>query len=116
MECVQALRLPSIACGSPSGQDDSVAHTAEPRYHHPMLSPPPWSVEDKGACFVVKDRGGQKLAYVYCEGEPGRRSSAKLLTRVEARRIAANVAKLPVLGQVNMDRAFVGGCDPGGGW
>jgi hypothetical protein len=29
--------------------------------------PPPWSVEDTGACFIVKDSGGQKLLYVYYE-------------------------------------------------
>ena len=34
--------------------------------------PPAWSVEDLGACFVVKDAAGQKLAYVYFEEEPGR--------------------------------------------
>ena len=33
--------------------------------------PPPWSVEKLDACFVVKDHGGQKLAYVYFEEEPG---------------------------------------------
>jgi hypothetical protein len=57
--------------------------------------PAPWAVEDLGNCFVVKDGGGQKLGYFYYEEESGRRSSAKLLTKDEARRIAANVAKLP---------------------
>jgi hypothetical protein len=66
--------------------------------------PPPWSVEDIGAAFVVKESTGQKLAYVYFEEEPGRRSAAKLLSKDEARRIAANVAKQSELLRPRRDR------------
>ena len=45
----------------------------------------------------MEDSADQKLAYVYYEDEPGRRSAAKLLSKDEARRIAANIAKLPEL-------------------
>jgi hypothetical protein len=55
--------------------------------------PPPWSIEDIGAAFVVKDGSGQ-LGYFYYEEQAGRRSTAKMLTKDEARRIAANAAKL----------------------
>ncbi|MGC2077740.1 MAG: hypothetical protein WA728_17265 [Xanthobacteraceae bacterium] len=56
---------------------------------------PPWSVEDLASCFVVKDRVGQELAYIYYEDDPRRRSIVKLLSPDEARSIAAAVAKLP---------------------
>jgi DNA-binding response OmpR family regulator len=65
--------------------------------------PLPWSVEDVGDAFVVKDSTRQKLAYVYYEEDPGRRRAAKLLTKEEAWRFAANVAKLSgLLGKTKM--------------
>jgi hypothetical protein len=49
-------------------------------------------VEETSACFVLRDTNGEVLAYVYCE-----EAAAKLLSKDEARRIAANIAKLPEL-------------------
>jgi hypothetical protein len=89
-------------------RDDFHQLNNEPLHRHvagaPMPErrfPPPWTVEELDACFVVTDSAGQKLAYVYFEDEPGRRSSAELLTKDEARRIAVNIAKLPKLVRQN---------------
>jgi hypothetical protein len=59
--------------------------------------PPPWSVEDTRACFVVKGSGAKSSAISIIEKEPGfirrksaaGRSTAKMLTKDEARRITA---------------------------
>jgi hypothetical protein len=58
----------------------------------------PWDIEEiNKAAFVVRDNNGTALAFVYFDDEPGRRTAAGLLARDEARRIAANIAKLPRL-------------------
>jgi hypothetical protein len=65
-------------------------------YDHAMRRfRPPWSVEDLASCFVVKDQGGQELAFIYYEDDPNKRSILKLLSRDEAQRIAAAITKLP---------------------
>ena len=59
--------------------------------------PPPWTAEDIGGSFVVKASNDRPLVFIYYWDGVGRRSLTKLLTRNAARRIAANIAKLPEL-------------------
>jgi len=58
--------------------------------------PGPWTFERVPGGVVIKDATGQQLAYVYGrENDIGARATG--LTLDEARRIAANIAKLPDL-------------------
>ena len=54
-----------------------------------------WTVEQTPGGFKVLDASGQALAYVYARDNDSDAQIAKVLTTDEARRIAANIAKLP---------------------
>jgi hypothetical protein len=47
-------------------------HRPDQMPNAPRRFPPPWSVQELDACFIVTDSAGQKLAYVYFEEKPGR--------------------------------------------
>jgi hypothetical protein len=58
----------------------------------------PWTVEEyRGLAYIVRDANNFAVAYVYSEAQPGRRAAANLMTKDEARKVAAGIAKLPEL-------------------
>ena len=60
---------------------------------HTRHFPPPWTVEDHNdACFIAKDHHRYALTYVYYEARAGRQAAPNLMTKDEARRIAAKTA------------------------
>jgi hypothetical protein len=66
--------------------------------------PAPWTVEALDGGFKIVDANKQAIAYVYGRADPSDAGIANSLTLDEARRIAANIAKLPdLLGKVRPD-------------
>jgi hypothetical protein len=59
--------------------------------------PPPWRADETPGGYVVRDANGQSIAHVYSRDKEAEALQAKVLTADEARRIAANFAKLPEL-------------------
>jgi hypothetical protein len=61
---------------------------------YPRRFPAPWRVEENAESFVVTDGLGQKLAFLYFEDEPQRRTSMKRLTKDDAWRIARAITRI----------------------
>jgi hypothetical protein len=64
--------------------------------HANMASRRPVFEELNSPCFVI-DNAGQKLAYIYFEDEHGLAVGGQAAHPRQARRIAANIVKLPEL-------------------
>jgi hypothetical protein len=62
----------------------------------PRRFPAPWTAEQIPGGYKV-DATGQALAYVYTRETKAQADTAKVLTMDEARRVAVNIAELPVL-------------------
>jgi len=62
-----------------------------------LLVSPGWAVDETDAGFVVRDQNGRARARVSFGEQGGQSAADNLLTREEARQIAVNVGKLPVL-------------------
>ena len=65
--------------------------------------PPTWTVEQIPGGYKMKDANGQSLAYVYGRESKADADTANVLTMDEARRIAANIAKLPTFLAANLE-------------
>jgi hypothetical protein len=60
--------------------------------------PAPWTVEEyRGISYIVRDANKFAVVYVYFANAPGRHAAASLMTKDEARKVAAGIAKLPEL-------------------
>jgi hypothetical protein len=65
--------------------------TDQPRHFRP-----PWTVEEyRGISYIFRDANRFAVAYVYFASEPGH--TRYLMTKEQARTIAATIAKLPEL-------------------
>ena len=68
-----------------------------------MIDPPrrrfmrPWKVIEHDDSFEVQDAVGLSLASVYFEDETTPRAAVRCLSQDEARRVAAQIARLPAL-------------------
>jgi hypothetical protein len=64
----------------------------------------PWQADEMPGGYVVRDANGQGLVYIYSRDDAAEARQANVLTKDEARRIAANVARLPeLLGKAEPD-------------
>ena len=63
----------------------------------PRHFPAPWSVRELEQAFRIEDANGQAVAYTYFRRDENEAQQARVLTHDEARRVAANIAKLPEL-------------------
>jgi hypothetical protein len=61
----------------------------------PRRLPAPWKAERNPGGYVVRDANGQAIAYVYSRATEA--EAMQTLTDDEARRVAANIARLPEL-------------------
>lgn len=57
--------------------------------------PTPWTVDECTQSFIVRDADGFPVAYVYFTDYEQRAAVTDRMSRDEARRIAANMARLP---------------------
>jgi hypothetical protein len=65
--------------------------------------PTPWHADKMPGVYVVRDAKGQALAYLYSRDNEDEARRAKVLTVDEARRLAANIARLPEFGKAERE-------------
>lgn len=59
--------------------------------------PPPWTAVENEETFQVNDATGYPICYLYFSEDIGQQHRQQRLSYDNARRIAANIAKLPEL-------------------
>ena len=91
---IGCTRYPNCFWSGPYDENEPTRGDKKPM---PRKLPAPWRAEQTPSGYVVKDANGQALCYNYSRETESDAQIAKVLTEDEARRIAANIAKLPIL-------------------
>ena len=63
----------------------------------PRRFPPPWTIDEHPASFIVRDANGFALGHFDFDDQTSRRNIIERMTKDEAREMAANFVKLPGL-------------------
>lgn len=58
---------------------------------------PPWTVHSNDDAYWVQDADGKQFGFCYWRDDMAGITSAAILSRDEARRLATNIARLPQL-------------------
>lgn len=59
--------------------------------------PAPWRMEEHSESFIVRDRTGEPVAYVYYEDQPQRQRMLHRMDKNDAYKIARAIMRLPDL-------------------
>jgi hypothetical protein len=93
------MASPSSRIPSEDKRDNCVSQFPTiPCYVTQRRFPAPWTAEEyRGISYIIRDANNFPVAYIYFDTQSGPRSATNMMTKDEARGIAAGIAEMPEL-------------------